>query len=88
MHLDGMASELDGTYVHCRVLEYSGTRILPQGPLILTKQWLRFCIIPPVENVMLGDEDDIKEYADVTQSEFGRVACDAAPIRVQEAVDE
>lgn len=42
----------------------------------------------PVQNIMLGHENDIKEHADITKTELGPITGDAAPVRIQRTVYE
>jgi len=55
----------------------------------------RLCIFPftllfnrTIENIVLRNENDIEQQTDVCQAEFDRVACQAAPICLQRAVDK
>lgn len=43
---------------------------------------------PSIQPVVLQDEDEIKEDADVAQAQLGRVAHDAGPVALQRGVDD
>lgn len=41
-----------------------------------------------IENIVLRDEDDIEQQADVCQAKFDRVACQSAPVCLKRTVDQ